>query len=218
MCALYQQVLLALVGQVLRDRALVRVEHDELFYCKEPGKKIHSNGDTQLDDNGKGNSSCLDRSEREEQCQERNLAQGENVHALGKHVLRVGRFGILDGLHGEHHEAAKELVRLETGKTHEQEDTVQDRQRGQRENIQQEERRNNKKVDTRMSEASFLNANDLAVLALLGESIQMHDRVDGGSDKPRQSQHGVHGNHTRNNDTVVVAGFSVGELVRRVIK
>jgi hypothetical protein len=39
----------------------------------------------------------LDGSEHEEQCQESNLAQGENVHALERHVLRVALSGILAG-------------------------------------------------------------------------------------------------------------------------
>jgi hypothetical protein len=146
------------------------------------------------------------------------LATGENVHALGKHVLRVGIFGILAGLHKYHHEAAKELVRLETGETHEQKDTVQEWQGDQRESIQQEERRKNKKVDTQMSETSFLEANDLAVLALIGDSIHMHERVDGGSDKPRQSQYGVDGNHAGNDATVVVVSRAVGELMGRVVE
>jgi hypothetical protein len=77
---------------------------------KNLGKKIHANRDTQLDNNGKGNSNRLDGSEHEEQCQESNVAQGENVHALGKDVLRVALFGILAGLHEEHHEAEKELI------------------------------------------------------------------------------------------------------------
>jgi hypothetical protein len=107
---------------------------------------------------------------------------------------------------------------LETGETHDQEDTVQDWQGCQRESIKQEERCKNKKVDTQTSEASFLDANDLAVPALLGESIQMHERVNGGSHKPWQSQHGVDGNHAGNDDTTVVASLAVGDLVRRVVE
>jgi hypothetical protein len=56
----------------------------------------------------------LDGPEHEEQCQESNLAQGENVHALERHVLRVALSGILPGLHEEHHEAEKKMISLET--------------------------------------------------------------------------------------------------------
>ena len=206
-----------LVLQVLGNRATVRIDQDQLFVGEDLGQDEHANRDAQLDDDRESNRDDLDRSEDDQSYVARNLDRREHVHASSIHVFGVGFCWELLGLHKEHEESLEKLVGLETGKTHEQKHSVQNRDRNDLEDIQHKERDENQNVDSQVCQSRLLDGHDLAAFGSLGQGVDMCQGSHSSSDQPWETNHRVHSNHTGNNDSVPVVSLSVRQLVVGVV-
>ena len=115
--------------------------------------------------------------------------------------------------------AAPELDPRQSGVTHEQEDSVDDRERNKLQNTQSKDRERHEKVGEKHGlQTGLLDFDELAVLVLLGDTIGVVDAAGhSGGNGPWETKHSVDEVEATTQKKIVVVGISVLQLVALVV-
>lgn len=88
-----------------------------------------------------------------------------------RHVLGVWLVGELRRLHEEEQKSLPEFNSRHRGKTHEQKDSQQNRERDLLDGVEEQERKPDQQVGEEVRQSRLLHLDDIPVLVLLGQVI-----------------------------------------------
>lgn len=117
----------------------------------------------------------------------------------------------------EEKDALPELLGRESDEAHEEEDSVQNRQRDELENVERKARSKNQTMSKESREACLLKTCRCTILGLIGHGTDVQDARYRRCNEPRQTQKRVDADHDCRNACIVVIGVSVRDLVRGMV-
>ena len=151
------------------------------------------------------------------QTKEENLENGIKVNLFRINVSVENSVGVQARLLEPKQETVPELHGRQGRKTHEQKHTVQDRHGKELQKLKNQQRQPNHCVGNKQSQSRFLHINDVAVLILVGKTVEMDNARNRGCHQPRKSETTIDKVEQTIQAKIVVVSLSVLQLVVLVV-
>ena len=201
----------------LIDLVIFSIQEQEFPSSKKLGEEEKSAWNTQQCHEREADSNRLNVLDGEDTKKEEQLHGGVLMNLGLGDVLGEDGLGVEAWLAEPQKNAVPELDSRQRGETHEQEDSVEDRKRDELEDVQGKDGERHEKVGEKHGQTSFLDFEELAVLVLLGETVEVDDAGHSGGDEPWETKHSVDEIEAATQKKIVVVGFSVLQLVALVV-
>lgn len=166
------------------DFAIRAVQQQELPSFKKFRQEKETHWDTQERHQRESNSDWLEVLHKEDQSKRHHFQHGVTMNPALLHVLGVVSLWVDTGLLEEEQESVPELNAAQTGKTHEQEYSVQDGQRQEFQRGQKEHDQSQQEMSKQSRQSCFLRVTNVAILVLFGQCIHVNNARDGSSHQP----------------------------------
>ena len=195
------------------DHVIFTIQQSQFPAREESGKEVETGRNTEEGHEGEDNGDSLDIHDTKNTGKKDHLKQGVLVDSSLLHVLGEDSLRVSTELLEQQKESVPEFNSRKRGETHEEEDTIKDRNWKQLESIQEEHAQAQQQVAEEHGQSSFLNTDDVAIAILISKRTQVNDAWNCCGNQPRKTQQAVDAVEDTIQAKIVVVSFAVFKLL-----
>ena len=199
------------------DFKVITVQQVQFPALKESGQKEQTAGDTQQGHEGKDNGNGRQVLHQKDQAEKEQLKDSVQVNLALFNESDKDSVWVQAWLLEPQQDSVPELHGRQSGKTHKQKHTVQDWQGQQLEQLQDQQGKTNHQVGKEKSQTSFLHINNVAILVLVGQTVEMDNARNRGGDQPWKTKDTIDKVKHSVQAQIIVVRFPMLELVVGVV-